>query len=135
MNPNDKPMTIKMTRIYAENGKSHYGQVELGTSAKEFAPPSPPINSSARFPAQNFQYLFQRPGWVGDLHCAPARLLFFVMAGACWTEVSNGERREFKLGDSFLVEDKGSEGHRSGVLGNDALLFAVVQLADTAEFK
>jgi len=61
--------------------------------------------------------------------------LFFVMAGACWTEVSNGERREFKLGDSFLVEDKGSEGHRSGVLGNSDLLFAVVQLTDTAEFK
>jgi len=135
MNTNDKPMTIKMTRIYAENGKSHYGQVEIGTSSLEFAPPSPPINQSARFPAQNLQYLFQQPGWIGDWHPAPARLLFIVLAGADWQEVSNGERREFKVGDFCLVDDKGSEGHRSGVLGDEAVLFAVVQLADTAEFK
>jgi len=135
MNTNDKPMTIKMTRIYAENGKSRYGEVELGILTQEFAPPSPPINQSARFPAQNIQYLVEQPGWTGDWHCAPARLLFFVLAGACWQEVSNGERREFKVGDFVLLEDKGSQGHRSGVIGNDALLLAVVQLADTAEFK
>jgi hypothetical protein len=61
--------------------------------------------------------------------------LFIVLAGAVWQEVSNGERREFKVGDFCLVDDKGSEGHRSGVLGDEAVLFAVVQLADTAEFK
>jgi hypothetical protein len=135
MNTNDKPMTIKMTRIYAENGKSHYGEVEIAISTHEFAPPSPPINQSARFPAQNIQYLIEQPGWTGDWHPAPARLLFIVLAGACWQEVSNGERREFKPGDFCLVDDKGSQGHRSGTIGNDALMFAVVQLADTVEFK
>jgi hypothetical protein len=114
---------------------SHFGELELGTSTLEFAPPSPPINQSARFPAQNVQFLFNQPGWTGDWHPAPARLLFFLLAGACWQEVSDGERREFKVGDMVLLDDRGSKGHRSGVLGNEALLFAVVQLADTVEFK
>jgi hypothetical protein len=135
MNTNDKPMTIKITRMYAENGVSHFGEVELGTSTLEYAPPSPPINQSARFPAQNVQFLFNQPGWTGDWHPAPARLLFFLLAGACWQEVSDGERREFKVGDICLLDDRGSKGHRSGVLGNEPLLFAVVQLADTVEFK
>jgi hypothetical protein len=90
MNTNDKPMTIKITRMYAENGVSHFGELELGTATLEFAPPSPPINQSARFPVQNVQFLFNQPGWTGDWHPAPARLLFFLLAGACWQEVSAG---------------------------------------------
>jgi hypothetical protein len=127
--------TIKVTHIYAKDGKSHFEDLHIETKSAAFAPPSPPLDQTAWFSAKKCQVVVQPPGWVGEWHCAPARLLFCVLAGGFGVEVSNGERREFPAGDLVLVNDKPGQGHRSWASGNAPLVTAVIELADDALLK
>ncbi|HTP34419.1 MAG TPA: hypothetical protein VMJ75_19715 [Candidatus Acidoferrales bacterium] len=131
----DKGQTIKITRVYAEQGKSLFGEVEVATKAVDFAPPAPPCNISAGIPAAQFELWLQPPGWVGEWHCAPARLLFCIQAGEMGIEVSNGERRQFSDGAMVLVEDKPGQGHRSWVVGNVPARVVIIQLPEYALLK
>jgi hypothetical protein len=123
-----KAKTIKITRVYAEQGKSLFGELEIETKLGDLAPPAPQMGISAWFPAAQCQLTLQSPGWVGEWHYAPNRFLFGV-------EVSSGERRQFSTGELVLVEDKPGQGHRSWVVGNTDLATAVIQLADDALLK
>jgi hypothetical protein len=131
----NKTKTIKITRIHAEQGKSHFEALELGTTLAGFAPPAPPINLSAWFPAEQVQLMVQPPGWEAGWHPAPKRFLFCILAGEFGVEVSNGERRQFGAGEVVLVEDRSGQGHRGWVASNAQLLTAVVQLPDNALVK
>jgi len=135
MNTIDKTKTIRITRIYAEQGKSLFGELEIETKLADLAPPAPPLGLSAWFPAAQFQLMSQPPGWVGEWHYPPKRFLFCVLAGEFGVEVSSGERRQFSVGELLLVEDKPGQGHRSWVVGNTNLVTAVIQLADNALLK
>ena len=130
-----KAKTIKITRVYAEQGKSLFGELEIETKLGDLAPPAPQMGISAWFPAAQCQLTLQSPGWVGEWHYAPKRFLFCVLAGEFGVEVSSGERRQFSIGELVLVEDKPGQGHRSWVVGNTDLATAVVQLADDALLK
>ena len=128
----NKANTIKITRIYAEQGKSLFGELEIETKLGDLAPPAPQMGISAWFPAAQCQLTLQSPGWVGEWHYAPKRFLFCVLAGEFGVEVSSGERRQFSIGELVLVEDKPGQGHRSWMVGDTNLMTAVVQLADNA---
>jgi hypothetical protein len=130
-----KAKTIKITRVYAEQGKSLFGELEIETKLGDLAPPAPQMGISAWFPAAQCQLTLQSPGWVGEWHYAPKRFLFCVLAGEFGVEVSSGERRQFSTGELVLVEDKPGQGHRSWVVGNTDLATAVIQLADDALLK
>jgi len=130
-----KAKTIKITRVYAEQGKSLFGELEIETKLGDLAPPAPQMGISAWFPAAQCQLTLQSPGWVGEWHYAPKRFLFCVLAGEFGVEVSSGERRQFSIGKLVLVEDKPGQGHRSWVVGNTDLATAVIQLADDALLK
>ena len=130
-----KAKTIKITRVYAEQGKSLFGELEIETKLGDLAPPAPQMGISAWFPAAQCQLTLQSPGWVGEWHYAPKRFLFCVLAGEFGVEVSSGERRQFSTGELVLVEDKPGQGHRSWVVGNTDLATAVIQLADDAPLK
>jgi hypothetical protein len=135
MNRSNKTNTIEITRIYAEQGKSHFGELELETKLVDSAPHAPQTNLSAWFPAEQFQLMSQPPGWAGGWHYAPKRFLFCILAGEFGVEVSNGQRRQFGAGERVLVEDRTGQGHRGWVVGNADLLTAVVQLSDNALVK
>jgi len=135
MEKSGKTKTIKITRIYAEQGKSLFGELEVETKLADIAPPAPQMDLSAWFPAAQCQLMLQPPGWVGEWHYAPKRFLFCVLAGEFGAEVSSGERRQFPTGELVLVEDKPGQGHRSWVVGNVDLLTAVIQLTDDAQVK
>jgi hypothetical protein len=135
MNMSDKTKPIKITRIYAEQGKSLFGELEIETKLADIAPPAPQMGLSAWFPAAQFQLMSQPPGWVGEWHYAPKRFLFCVLAGEFGAEVSSGERRQFPAGELVLVEDKPGQGHRSWVVGNTNLVTAVIELPDNALLK
>jgi hypothetical protein len=135
MNKSDKTKTIKITRIYAEQGKSLFGELEIETKLADIAPPAPQMDLSAWFPASQFQLMLQPPGWTSEWHYAPKRFLFCVLSGEFGAEVSSGERRQFPAGALVLVEDKPGQGHRSWVVGNRDLATAVVELTDDAMLK
>jgi len=135
MTESNTPRNIRITRVYAEHGKSHFEELELETKLTGPAPPPPQLRLSASFPSEQVQLLVQPPGWEAGWHPAPKRLLFCILAGEFGVEVSNGKRRQFKAGEIVLVEDRSGQGHRGWVVGDADLLTAVVQLSDSALVK
>ena len=100
---------MKITRIYAdEQGESHFGQQtyplhdvgQLGQLSETIA-------------ATGLILRTNEPGYDYDWHHAPARQFVVLLDGAIEIEVSDGERRVFRGGDIFLVEDTTGKGHRS----------------------
>jgi len=122
---------MKYTRMYADaEGESHLEDVAVELKPTEFAPPAPPLNLSPFTPAKRFGFLHAPPGWRGDWHPAPKRQICFYLAGMVEGETSDGEVRHFGAGDVVLLEDTVGKGHRSRVVGNQAVMMAVVQLED-----
>ena len=50
---------------------------------------------------------------LGEWHTAPQRQYVMFLKGDTEIEVSDGEKRRFKSGDTFLVEDTSGKGHRN----------------------
>ncbi len=64
---------------------------------------------------------------LGRWHTAPQRQYVMFLAGETEIEVSDGEKRIFKTGDVFLVEDTTGKGHRNRRLRKDGELWAYIR--------
>ena len=118
-------------RIYTdESGESHIEDVEAELTARDFAPPAPPIDLSPVIPASGVAFVRFPAGWYGDWHPTPQRQFFIFLAGEFVGETSDRDRRRFVPGGVSLLEDITGKGHRSWVVGNDDVLAAVVQVPD-----
>ncbi len=119
------------TRIFSdENGESHMEEVAVELTARNFAPPAPPLHLSPMTPATGVAFVRFPAGWVGDWHPTPRRQFFIFMRGELEGETSDGTRRRYGPGGVVLLEDTTGKGHRSWVIGDDDVLAAVVQVAD-----
>ncbi len=124
-------MTTTYVRVYADAaGESHFEDVEVELTSRDFAPPAPPLYLSEVVPATGFAFVRLPAGWYGDWHPTPRRQIFFYLAGEVEGETSDGERRRFGPGSATLVEDTTGKGHRSWVVGDSEVLAAVAQLPD-----
>ena len=120
---------MKVVRVYSDSaGQTHFAEVEVPLTAVNFAPPAPPINLSALSPASQYGFMSAPPGWDGDWHPAPVRMLTIYLAGEVEVEVSDGAVRRFRPGDVTLAEDTTGKGHRSRVVGSRDAVLAMVQL-------
>ncbi len=118
---------MRYVRVYSDvAGKSHFEDVVVSMTEVSFAPPAPPVNLSGFSSASRIGFLHAPPGWVGDWHPAPRRQWMLYLTGCVEAEVSDGERRQFTPGSVTLVEDTKGKGHRSHVVGSEAVLLAVV---------
>jgi hypothetical protein len=116
-------------RLYADaTGESHFSQEEIALKSVNFAPPSPPVDISAFFPAKHFVLLHTPPGWFGDWHPTPYRQFFFFLGGKVDVQASDGDVRRFGPGSVVLVEDTIGRGHTTQVTTDDPWIAAVVQL-------
>ena len=119
------------TRVYAdETGESHYEDIEVELTPRDFAPPAPPLHLSPMTPATGVAFVRFPAGWDGDWHPTPRRQFFIFLTGALEGETSDGDHRSHGPGSVVLLEDTVGKGHRSRVLGNGDVLAAVVQLPD-----
>ena len=67
------------------------------------------------------------PGWDGDWHPAPRRLLTVSLAGEVEVTVGDGEARRLRPGDVTLAVDTTGRSHRSRVVSDtDARLFLLL---------
>jgi quercetin dioxygenase-like cupin family protein len=122
---------MKYIRVYAdETGESHYEDVEVELTPRDFSPPAPPLHLSPMTPATGVAFVRFPAGWVGDWHPTPRRQIFFVLAGEVEGETSDGARRRHGPGSAVQLEDTTGKGHRSWVVGDRDMLAAVVQFAD-----
>lgn len=121
---------MKYAIVYTDDyGDSHFKDFELEFESVNFAPPAPPVDLSTFTPTSQLVFFKIPAGWYGDWHPAPKRQFFCCLSGQAELTTSDGETRIFRSGDVFLLEDIKGKGHRTKVIGEEAFVAAVVQLA------
>ena len=117
-----------------EQGISHFKDAELDFTAVNFSPPAPPVNLSDYIPASKLFFFKIPAGWFGDWHLSPKSQYFCCLSGKIEITVGDGEKRVFRAGDVFLLDDTSGKGHVTKVIGEQEFLAAIIQLA-TANTK
>ena len=122
---------LSYLRIYADDeGESHFEDVELTFEEIDFVPPAPPVLISAFEPATAYGFEVVPPGWHGDWHPSPGRVLAIYLSGEGEMEASDGEIRPIVAGTVLLAEDTTGKGHISRVTGSSQVTVALVTLPD-----
>ena len=121
--------SIEYLRIFSDDGDcSHFETLKIELASNDYAPPAVPLNTSAAETARKVLFLELPAGWFGDWHPTPVRQWLIFMTGQCEFEAGDGERRTSKAGDAVLLEDTTGKGHRTRVLGDEAVRIAAVHL-------
>ena len=130
LNGEFKLSKIEYLRIYSDAaGCSHFELKDIALESKDYAPPAPPLNTSALESADNSVFLELPVGWYGVWHPTPVRQWLILMNGACEFEAGDGERAIRRAGDVVLLEDTRGQGHQTRVLGNAAVRMAAIHFS------
>ncbi len=122
---------MTFVRIYTDDARdSHFEEIEVELTTRDFAPPAPPIDLTEVMPATGVAFVRFPLGWFGDWHPTPRRQFFIFLAGELAGETSDGDQRRFGPGSVALVEDTTGKGHRSWVVSDGDVLATVDQLPD-----
>jgi len=115
---------MRITRIYTDNsGETHFDEHEE---------PGVEFRGGGAFTRtiEAYGLHFRETGpmggepALGDWHTAPQRQYVMFLRGATEIEVSDGEKRIFRTGDVFLVEDLTGKGHRNRRLSPEPEIWA-----------
>ena len=100
---------MKITRLYTgEGGHSYFEDYEPAFELKE------PLGLFTRpIPAKAVFFREIKPGYMYPWHTVLCREYVVTLSGSAEVEVSSGEKRRFKKGDTLLVEDMKGKGHRT----------------------
>lgn len=88
--------------------------------------------------AKNLRLRQSEAGYFADWHVAGDATLIVIQQGILKITLQNGESKDFKAGESFIVEDYLHEdisfdttkhGHRAEVIGNESLKAIHIKLA------
>jgi hypothetical protein len=120
-------------RLWADDrGESHFEDVELTfQEVDDYFENTPPVLMSAFEPATQYGFELVPPGWQGDWHPAPQRILAIFLSGEGEIEASDGEVRPIRPGMILLAEDTTGRGHRNRVTDSSEVSMVVVLLPDT----
>jgi quercetin dioxygenase-like cupin family protein len=121
---------MKYVTLFLDNqNTSHFKDENIEFKSTNFAPPAPPVNLS-NYTAVSQLVFFQIPaGWFGDWHPAPKKQFFCCLQGAIEIVAGDGEKRTFRPGDVFLLEDTAGQGHTTQVVGKEDFVAVIVQVA------
>ena len=111
---------MNVIRLYSDAaGESHFEQVDLKLTLREFAPPAAPLRVSDPQPAQNYVILEVGADWGGAVpHPSPARMMAFSLSGCTRVTASSGESHTFVAGDCLLHDDTSGKGHSTEVISD-----------------
>lgn len=129
MTKTSSPNLTRVTyhRIYTDSqGDSHFDVVTVEQSLARAAPPAAPFYVSEDEPASKYRFYTFEPGWIGELHPAPARQFLALMSGEVEMETTDGTVRRFGPGDLVLLEDTSGKGHVTRNTGDGYATFLVV---------
>lgn len=127
MTTSQKITRVMYHRIYAdERGNSHFDTVKVEQSLAQAAPPAAPFYVSGDNPASKYRFYTFEPGWIGELHPAPARQFLALMSGAVEMETTDGTVTKLGPGDLVLLEDTTGRGHVTRNIGKGYAMFLVV---------
>ncbi|MEJ2719622.1 MAG: cupin domain-containing protein [bacterium] len=122
---------LPLTRIYSDSmGASHFADMEIPFTLRDYAPPAPPISVTEFFGSTGWVVISSPGGWYGDWHPVPSRQYMICLAGSLEVQVSDGETRRFGPGSVLLVEDTSGKGHVSRVIGNERGQMVALPIVD-----
>ncbi len=102
---------MKVIRIVVDGqGRSLFGETDVKTELKNFAPPAAPLSVSDFQPASQWGFLSLPVGWDGSWHPTPTRQLIVCLPGQFEITVGNGQSRRFGPGEMVLMEDTQGQG-------------------------
>jgi hypothetical protein len=120
---------MKYVRVFADDeGVTHFEDLEPPMTMADYSPPAPPLRVSAHQSASGVIAIDFPAGWYGDFHPAPKRQWMIIVAGTLEIGVSDGEKRICPAGTVALVEDPGSKGHSTRVIGDEPSSLMVVEV-------
>lgn len=120
---------VSFMRIYADaDGESHFEDLDIPFETADFIPPAPPVLLSPPQPAAEFTFERVHPGWHGDWHPVPQRVLAVYLSGYGEMVASDGEARELAPGTVLFAEDTTGKGHMSRVTGTEDVHVLILML-------
>ena len=120
---------VSFLRIYAdEAGESHFADFDVAFEEADFVPPAPPVLMSPAQAATEYSLEQVHPGWHGDWHPVPQRLLAVYLSGSGEITASDGESRDLLPGTVLLAEDTSGRGHVTRVTGSEVMHVLIVML-------
>lgn len=122
---------VSFLRIYADgDGESHFEEVDLRFEEVDFVPPAAAVLMSPPQAASDYRVERVPPGYRGEWHTVPQRVLAVYFAGSCEMTTSDGDVRVIGPGTVLLAEDTTGKGHISQVVGSQELQGLILMLPD-----
>jgi hypothetical protein len=122
-----------MEYLYLTEGKvgiSYFEDHDFALTPTAFAPPAPDVLLSDALAAARCVFLTLPVGWGDPQHPSPRNQIAFCLSGRGRIEAGNGETRVFGSGTTWWMADTTGSGHKTTVLGDEAVKLAIVQLAE-----
>jgi quercetin dioxygenase-like cupin family protein len=122
-------LKLRYVEIYADDeGETHFRDVEVPLKNVDYAPPAPLIAVSPHQSATGTLALAFPPGYFGDFHTAPKHQWMIITSGALEIGVSDGEKRTLPAGTIAFLQETGSKGHSTRVIGDDVSILMVTEV-------
>jgi hypothetical protein len=116
-------------RLYADKaGNTHFEDATLKLDEADYRPPAPLVFVSHAYQTDGVQFVRLPSGWAADTIQVPKRQFLICLKGHVELTASDGKTRTIGPGDTVLMEDADSKGHRTRVKGADECLAAVVPI-------
>lgn len=113
---------MKYVRLTADkNGNTHFVDATLKLDEADYRPPAPLLFVSQAYQADGVQFIRLPNGWSADSIQVPKKQFLICVKGQLEVTASDGKTRTFGPGDTVLMEDVDSKGHRSRVKGDECL--------------
>jgi hypothetical protein len=123
---------VKLLRLFSsDDGESHFQDVDIPfEEVDDYFENTPPVLFSPFERADTYGFERVPPGWLGDWHPAPRRVLAIYLSGELEIQASDGEVRAIGPGTILLAEDTTGKGHRNRVTSSSELEMVFVTLPD-----
>ena len=125
----ESEVKLKYVKIYGDkDGETHFKDMTMPYETQSYAPPAPPLGVMARQVATGLVSITAPPGYVSALHPAPREQWMIITSGTAEIIVSDGEKRMLPTGSILYLEEIGSKGHLTNVIGDEQLILMVVEI-------
>jgi hypothetical protein len=123
---------VKILRLFADDaGESHFEDVDIAfEEVDDYFENTPPVLFSSFESAARYGFERVPPGWVGDWHPAPQRILAIYLSGEGEIQASDGELRPIGPGTMLLAEDTTGKGHRNRITSSSEVEMVLVMLPE-----
>ena len=128
---------MKLLRLFSDDdGESHFEDVDIPfEEVDDYFENTPPVMFSSFETAETYGFERVPPGWVGDWHPAPQRVLAIYLSGELEIQASDKEVRAIGPGTVLLAEDTTGKGHRNRVTSSSGLEMVFVTLPDRTSLQ